>query len=729
MRPAVRLSALMELPSSGCGRTTRSASARTGRPTSRSSTTPRCARSRTSGSSGRPTRTRPRSPGRSRSSARTARSRCRSRARRCRRSTAPRSRRRAGSSAAPTRSGSRGDPELILISTGAEVGLALEAGRRIADGRHDVRVVSMPCWELFEARAGVPRRGAAARRGARLAIEPGVALGWKRWVGDRGDTVTLDRFGASAPGRPCSSGSASTSRTSSPARPPCSSASRDARRGGKAGPGRAALRTKPRCGAAAGRSRTSDTRSLGRPGRHEDRGRVRPPGRLPAGGDPGGARGARGDRPRHRTAPRFASTTRTRRARWASGSSPARPSAGCSSADPVRALRSPRASSPASVPRSATTVYSAHQAVEHDDMNVLCLGSEIVGPSVARELVAIFLAARFDGGERYVARLEKVAADGEGDEAWRSRGFTRSPSAGNRSGSTTFRGELVHGGGLQRLVDEDAVTGVTSNPTIFQKAIAGGQRLRRAAAGELARASRRPARDLLQACDHGRPGRAATFSAPSGTRRAGTTASSRSRSTPGSPTTREATFEQAIDLHERVDRPNLHVKIPATVPGLPAIEDCIARGRSINVTLIFSLRATRRSSRRTCAGSSGWWRAAATPTKVRSVASFFVSRLDTEGDRRLEELGPRPELPGQARVREREARLQALPEAFAGARWEFLVGEGRGKAAPAVGVDLDEDPAYRDVMYVAVGRVLGRGRRQRGRCFEAPFPGLPSGAR
>jgi ribose 5-phosphate isomerase B len=55
-------------------------------------------------------------------------------------------------------------------------------------------------------------------------------------------------------------------------------------------------------------------------------------------------------------------------------------------------------------------LYSAHQGVEHDDMNVLCLGSEIVGPSVARELIGIFLAARFDGGERYVARLEKVAA-------------------------------------------------------------------------------------------------------------------------------------------------------------------------------------------------------------------------------------------------------------------------------------------------------------------------------
>ncbi len=94
-----------------------------------------------------------------------------------------------------------GDPELILIATGAEVGLALEAGRKIADGGTAVRVVSMPCWELFELQPPEYRDEVLPPSvGARLAIEPGVALGWARWVGERGDVLALDRFGASAPG-------------------------------------------------------------------------------------------------------------------------------------------------------------------------------------------------------------------------------------------------------------------------------------------------------------------------------------------------------------------------------------------------------------------------------------------------------------------------------------------------------------------------------------------------
>jgi transketolase len=93
-------------------------------------------------------------------------------------------------------------PDLILISTGAEVGLALEAGRKIAaENGTDVRVVSMPCWELFEAQPSEYRDEVLPPEvKARLAIEPGVALGWKQWVGDRGDSISLDRFGASAPG-------------------------------------------------------------------------------------------------------------------------------------------------------------------------------------------------------------------------------------------------------------------------------------------------------------------------------------------------------------------------------------------------------------------------------------------------------------------------------------------------------------------------------------------------
>ncbi len=96
-----------------------------------------------------------------------------------------------------------GSPDLILIATGAEVGLALEAGQRIAsDNGTDVRVVSMPCWELFEEQPAEYREEVLPPDvGARLSIEPGVALGWKQWVGDRGDSVSIERFGASAPGR------------------------------------------------------------------------------------------------------------------------------------------------------------------------------------------------------------------------------------------------------------------------------------------------------------------------------------------------------------------------------------------------------------------------------------------------------------------------------------------------------------------------------------------------
>jgi transketolase len=96
---------------------------------------------------------------------------------------------------------SSSSPELILISTGAEVGLTLEAGRKIAEDGTAVRVVSMPCWELFEEQSADYRDEVLPPDvKARLSIEPGVALGWKQWVGDRGDSISIEHFGASAPG-------------------------------------------------------------------------------------------------------------------------------------------------------------------------------------------------------------------------------------------------------------------------------------------------------------------------------------------------------------------------------------------------------------------------------------------------------------------------------------------------------------------------------------------------
>ena len=128
----------------------------------------------------------------------------------------------------------------------------------------------------------------------------------------------------------------------------------------------------------------------------------------------------------------------------------------------------------------------------------------------------------------------------------------------------------------------------------------------------------------------------ATCCARSGTTSAGATATSRSRSTRRWRTTREATFDEAMRLHGWIDRPNLFVKIPAHGDRARGDRGLIARGKSINVTLIFSLERYRgRRSRRTSAGSSGSSRPADVPA-VASVASFFVSRVDTEADKRLE---------------------------------------------------------------------------------------------
>jgi transaldolase len=257
--------------------------------------------------------------------------------------------------------------------------------------------------------------------------------------------------------------------------------------------------------------------------------------------------------------------------------------------------------------------------------------------------------------------------------------------------------ELVHGGGLRRLVDEDAVTGVTSNPTIFQKAIAAGTAYDDQLAAEMRETDdlrelffRLAVVDVQDACDVLRP---------VWERTAGDDGFVSLEVDPGLAYDTVETFEQALDLHGRVDRPNVLIKIPATRLGLPAIEDCIAKGRSINVTLIFSLEryaavveAYIRGLERLVAGGGD-------PAKVRSVASFFVSRLDTEADRRLDELG-HPELQGKLGIANARLAYAHFLEAFAGPRWEFLASKGARKQRPLWASTSTKNPAYPDTMYV-----------------------------
>jgi transaldolase len=161
-----------------------------------------------------------------------------------------------------------------------------------------------------------------------------------------------------------------------------------------------------------------------------------------------------------------------------------------------------------------------------------------------------------------------------------------------------------------------------------------------------------------------------------------------------------ATIEQAQRFHDEIDRPNLYVKIPATVPGLPAIEEMVARGKNINVTLIFGLDRYAEVANAYIRGLERLVEGGGDPTTVTSVASFFVSRVDTETDRRLEELGKTDGLEGRLGIANAKLAYQRYGEIFSGDRWEALAAAGASTQRCLWASTSTKNPEYRDVMYV-----------------------------
>jgi transaldolase len=262
----------------------------------------------------------------------------------------------------------------------------------------------------------------------------------------------------------------------------------------------------------------------------------------------------------------------------------------------------------------------------------------------------------------------------------------------------TLSRELLETGELERMTREDAVVGVTSNPTIFQKALAEGDRydaqLRSVAERETDATEiffALAVDDIKAACDVLRP----AFDASDGI--------DGFVSIEVDPTLaydREATFEQAMRLHELVDKENVYVKIPATRPGLAAIEDAIARGRSINVTLIFSLQRHAEVAEAYIRGLERLVASGGDPSKVLSVASFFVSRVDTEVDKRLEAAG-RTDLQGKLAVANAKLAYQHYLQTFSGERWEFLARKGARPQRCLWASTSTKNPSYPDTIYVA----------------------------
>jgi transaldolase len=262
----------------------------------------------------------------------------------------------------------------------------------------------------------------------------------------------------------------------------------------------------------------------------------------------------------------------------------------------------------------------------------------------------------------------------------------------------TLSREMLRSGELARLMEEDAVVGVTSNPTIFQKALAEGNAYDDQLREELQHERdpkelfiRLAGKDITEAC-----GLLRTVWDGGG----GQDGYVSMEVDPTLAFDTEATIVEAQRLHDLVDKPNLFVKIPATEAGLPAIEEMIARGRSINVTLIFSLQRYAEVAEAYIRGLERLVESGGDPSTVASVASFFVSRVDTEADRRLEESGGPEELKGTLAIANAKLAYQRYGEIFAGERWQALADRGATTQRPLWASTSTKNPAYRDVMYV-----------------------------
>jgi transaldolase len=256
---------------------------------------------------------------------------------------------------------------------------------------------------------------------------------------------------------------------------------------------------------------------------------------------------------------------------------------------------------------------------------------------------------------------------------------------------------FINDGDLAGLVG-DGVVGITSNPTIFQGAIAEGSayddQIKAVSATEsdpkeiflaLARDDIRAACDELRPVWDGGNGKDGWVSLEVDPNLAHDT---------------QGTIDEAARLHALIERPNLLIKIPATQEGLSAIEETIASGIPVNVTLIFSLERHRAVAEAYIRGLQRLVDSGGDPSKIASVASFFVSRVDTEADRRLDEIGGFDALKGTLAIANAKLAYETYAEVFSGAQWETLAAKGATPQRCLWASTSTKNPEYRDVLYV-----------------------------
>lgn len=268
---------------------------------------------------------------------------------------------------------------------------------------------------------------------------------------------------------------------------------------------------------------------------------------------------------------------------------------------------------------------------------------------------------------------------------------------------------LIQGGGLKALVDNDGLKGVTSNPSIFEKAIAGSDEYTDAIKAFQARGAGHSPSDIYEHLAVADIQAAAAVLFPVFERTEGRDGYVSLECSPYLANDTQGTIAEALRLHQAVDRPNVMIKVPATPAGIPAIRELTGRGLNINITLLFSLEVYEQVVEAYLSGLEHLKQTGGDLSGIASVASFFLSRIDTEVDKRLDTLTDKTladGLRGQAAIASATIAYNRYQALFSGPRWQALADAGARTQRLLWASTSTKNPTYKDTLYAEA--VVGR---------------------
>lgn len=357
-----------------------------------------------------------------------------------------------------------------------------------------------------------------------------------------------------------------------------------------------------------------------------------------------------------------------------------------------------------------TETYSAHQGVEHDDMNILCLGGRVIGPMLVQEIIEAFLKSEYTGEERHRRRLSKVLAIEQKQEVSMNNS-NKNPlhqvrSFGQSIWMDYIRRSILASGEFKQMIADYDLRGVTSNPAIFEEAINGStdydtaiQELVRQGKSKEEIFRKISVEDIQSAADILRPIYAETN---------GLDGYVSLEVSPELARDTDGTLAEAQELWKEVNRPNLMIKVPGTQEGLPVIQQLISEGINVNVTLIFGLERYREITNAYITGLEHRLRNKQPIDKIASVASFFLSRIDVELDPRLEKIanegGAHAQLAksmmGKVAVANAKLAYQMYEEVFNEPRFKVLQERGAKVQRLLWASTSTKNKSYQDTMYI-----------------------------